>query len=281
MGSNLHILAEGQVNNILDTIHGRSACLELRENFHDHVGDQRAVWSKEEFLAMSDHWAAARKRYDEMGQPEPAEQNLGIAQRFLPPKGFHDERIALEMSGKVNTDIRESVHFHYNNLRIHMAEPDFYAAAAVWEEAKMSYGRHYAETVKLSDPKVSLGQLAQDLYIPWLKEYEGGADPDAFWDMFLQSKRELRPEDEQRYSRGWAAEGRTRRPPDDFNRRYLYTMYECMRKYGYAKGPFLHQYVHGRRLPDDYIALDGRHRTACLSALGYDEIKVILPKEWK
>lgn len=277
MGYNLKILAEECVPT---TLHSRSACLELRENFHDHVSDLRPVYTKEEFLAMSDHWIAARKKYDEAGQPDPEEQNITLDQRYLPGECLHKDRIALELTRGGAPEGDDMVHFHYDNFRIHMTKNNFLQMAQVFKEAMESFNHHYSGVVRLDGPDVYWSPVVEELYLPWLREYTGGANPDDFRDMFLESRRLLRPEEEQRFSDGWLkdTEGKpiiTRTLPENFNRQYLYVVYECIRKYGYGEGPFKNDYIRAQRTNDGRLLLTGSHRVAALLHLGVQDVRVV------
>lgn len=276
MGYNLHVLGEDHVDSIYgyNMEKGRSLCLEIRENFHAHVGDDRPVYTKEEFLLMSDHWAAARKKYDAMGQPEPLEQNDSLSQSYLPGKGLHAGRVAIEMTGDPNTQERQQVHFHYNNHRIDFSEKDLHTVGRVFGESLKGFAQHYHINVSLKDPGISIPHVAKNLYRTWLEEYEGGEDPDNFWDLHLKHKELIRPADEQRYSNGWHPDG-DRKIPYDFHRKYLYTVYECLKKYGYGKGPFQYDYMPAWRV-DGIIHISAAHRCAALLKLGYDEVPIVL-----
>ena len=136
---------------------------------------------------------------------------------------------------------------------------------------------------------MKIGQVATDQYIPWLQEYlaltDAGviprADPDDFWDLHLESKKLIRPEEEQRVDGGWlldanGKEVRSRVLPEEFNKQYLYTIYECMKRYGYGAGPFKYDYVHVQRMPDETYLVRGSHRAAVLTMLGYTEIPAVV-----
>jgi len=165
--------------------------------------------------------------------------------------------------------------------------------ADLWGQAEKCYAKHFAEIINLGAPNVEVGSIVGKLYLPWLQEYESGkynrADPDAFWDMYLQSKEYIRPEEEQRSDGGWlrdpetGEEVRNRAVPEDFDKRYLFTVYECIKKYGYGKGPFQYNYVHAQKIYDDpddvskerYL-IRGSHRAACLKMLGYKDILAVI-----
>jgi len=284
MGFNLKLLGEEQVHQTLYYEH--SCTLELRECIHDHFEDMRPVYTKEEFLAMSDHWIEARKKYDEMGQPVPEEQSATLHTFRLPGQRLHHERAALEFTrgGADKDGGGDTFHFHYRHVRTHLSKRDFNVLCGLWRQSDKAYAQDFSETISLS--QVKFGQVATDLYIPWLQEYIKNeeiprANADDFWDMYLKSKKFIRPEEEQRAEGGWLLdengnEVRSRPVPEDFNRAYLHTIYECIKKYGYGEGPFKYDYVHVQRLPDDTYLVRGSHRAAALKLLGYENISVLI-----
>ena len=277
MGYNLKLLAE---ETIPTTLHSRSICLELRENFHDHVSDLRPVYSKEEFLAMSDHWIAARKKYDEAGQPNLEEQNITLDQRYLPGECLHKDRVALELTRGGAPEGDDMVHFHYDNFRIHMTKNNFLQMAQVFKEAAECYSQHFSATIRLDAPDIYWSPVVEEIYLPWLQDYQGGVSADDFKAMFLESRRLLRPEEEQRFSDGWlknerGKEVKTRTVPEDFNRKYLYTVHESIKKHGYGQGPYANDYIRAQRTDDGKLLLTGSHRVACVLHQGIEEIPVV------
>jgi hypothetical protein len=286
MGYHLKLLGEEQVDQTLYYDHG--CTLELRECIHDHFEDMRPVYTKEEFLAMSDHWIAARKKYDELGQPEPEEQNCTLNHFKLPGKRLHHERAALEHTrgGADKDGGGDTFHFHYRHVRTHLSKRDFNALCDLWKQSDKAYAQDFAEIVDLTSDRVRLGQVATDQYIPQLLEYLQNeeiprANADDFWDLYLESKRLIRPEEQQRNNGGWLLddsgnEVRTRVVPEEFNRHYLHTVYECIKKHGYGAGPFKYDYVHVQRLPDETYLVRGSHRAAALLVLNYTEIPVVV-----
>ncbi len=286
MGYHLKLLGEEQVDQTLYYEH--SCTLELRECIHDHFEDMRPVYTKKEFLAMSDHWIAARKKYDEMGQPEPQEQSATLHTFRLEGKRLHHERAALEFTrgGADKDGGGDTFHFHYRHVRTHLSKRDFNILCDLWKQSDKAYAQDFAETIDLKSNRVKLGQAATDEYIPQLREYIENeeiprANADDFWDMYLESKKSIRPEEEQRDDGGWLLdengnEVRSRTVPQEFNKRYLYTIYECIKRYGYGEGPFKYDYVHVQRLPDDTYLVRGSHRAAALIVLEYAEIPAVV-----
>lgn len=286
MGYHLKLLSEEQVDQTLYYDH--SCTIELRECVHDHFEDMRPVYNKEEFLAMSDHWIEARKKFDELGQPEPEEQNCTLHTFRLPGERLHHQRAALEFcrGGADKDGGGDTLHFHYRHVRTHLSKRDFNVLCGLWKQGDKAYARHVKELVDLTAPNVKVGQIVLEHYIPWLQEYIDNSDiprenADNFWDMYLESKELIRPEDQQRPDGGWLLdvdgnEVRTRTIPEDFNKKYLYTIYECIKKYGYGAGPFKYDYVHVQRFPDETYLVRGSHRAAVLTVLGYTEIPVVI-----
>lgn len=281
MGTNIKILAEREVDQTLYYDH--QCNLELRECVHDHVEDMRMVYTEEEFLDMSDHWIAARKAYEEKGRPRCYDDLADhLSTKVLKGDRLHHNRLAVEFTvgGADKDGGGDTVHVHYRNQRIHLTKRDYYRMALVFEESRRAYNFDFAETIRLSDPAVFIREHAKNTYVPWLEEYVGDTaipreDPDMFWDMFLEQKHRLRPEDMQRQKGGFIGfDTTTRGVPVEFDKRYLYTIYECVKKYGYAEGPFKYDYVKVHRVSNGSLEIAGSHRAAVLTALGYDEIKV-------
>ncbi len=250
--------------------------IELRENIHLHCRNWRPVVDKEQFLAITDAFAEARKKFDELGQPERDEHGPGLADVKLSAP-LHQNRAALELC----TD--GTIHFHFDDMRLHIDKRIFVRVGLVFREGLQEYSKHNSTTIRLSEAEVA--GVVHDLYLSWLDEYiasqENKEDPDNFPDMFLENKRLLRPEDEQRYSDGWlkrpdGTEFRSRSVSTEFDKKYLFTLFESIKKYGYGKGPYEYDYIRATRDDSGKIYLTGAHRSACLMKLGYEDIPVII-----
>jgi len=282
VGSNEHILSERAIEPALYS--DWPLTIELRENFHLHYRNWRPVVNKEQFLKITDAFAEARRKYDELGQPEKDEHGPTLGEVKLSPP-LHQNRLAVELC----TD--GTVHFHFDDMRLHMDQRTFFRMGLVFREALQEFCRTQAKAVKISECEV--GDIVRKVYLPWLEEYiEDMATPGVHYfpqsqlgDLvytFLEAKNQLRPEDQQRYSRGWlkrqdGSEYRTRPLPEEMDRRLLYAIYESIKEYGYGEGPYQHDYIRAHPFVHDEnkLFLTGSHRVACLIALGYDEIKVV------
>lgn len=285
MGINLHILSERAVTQTLYYSH--ECHMETRECIHDHTEDFRMVYDKKDFLALSDHWIRARKKFDELGQREPSVEHQGdLSYAVLEGQRLHHERAALEMTvgGADKDGGGDTIHFHYRHCRIHLTKCDFYRMHWLFTEAGKSYGKHYSSIIDLNDPKVRLRDTATDRYLKWLKEYEEGLHPkaeaDDFWDMFLDLKHRTRPEEIQRPDGGFLKDvPRTRVIDEEFDKRYTFTMLECIKKYGYGEGPFKYDYMRAEWVDHEgarRLELTGSHRSACLVHLGFTNIPVVI-----
>lgn len=274
MGHNERILSERAIETALYS--DWPLTIELRENIHLHYRNWRPVVTKEQFLAITDAFAQARKKFDELGQPERDAHGPGLADVKL-PSPLHQNRVALELC----TD--GTIHFHFDDMRLHIDKRTFVRLGLVFKESLQEYCKHNSTTVKLSE--VDSAIVVQGLYLPWLDEYtasqDSKEDPDNFPDMFSEHKKLLRPENEQRYSDGWlkhpdGTEFRTRSVPMEFDKKYLFTLFESIKKYGYGQGPYKYDYIRATCGADGKIYLTGAHRSACLIKLGYEEIPVII-----
>ncbi len=287
MGYHLKLLSEEVVDQTLYYDHGFT--MELRECIHDHFEDLRPVYTKEEFILVSDHWIKARAEFDKRGQPDPdASKSITLHHIKMPTERMHHQRAALEFTrGGANKDGGgDTFHFHYRHVRTHLSKRDFNTLCDVWKQGDKAYAQDFAETIDLNSDQVKLGLVAVNKYIPQLQEYIENeeiprANADDFWDMYLESKKHIRPEEEQRLDGGWLLdkdgnEVRTRAMPEDFSKQYLYTVYECIKRYGYGEGPFKYDYVHVQRLPDETYLVRGSHRAAALTVLGYGEIPAVV-----
>lgn len=282
MGDNRRILAERAIEPALYS--DWPLTIELRETFHLHYRNWRPVVDKDQFLQITDTFAEARRKFDELGQPEKDEHGPTLGETKLSPP-LHQNRVAIEET----TD--GTIHFHFDDQRLHLDPRTFVRLGLVFQEALHSYAQHNAKTAKISE--CAIGDIVTKQYLPWLEEYkEKGTgfsakdapsirvSSDSFPSAYLASRRRLRPEDEQRYSDGWlkhedGSEHRTRSLDPEFDRLYLFSVYESIKEYGYGRGPYEFDLLRAHKNEHGQLYLTGSHRVASLIALGYEEIKVL------
>lgn len=152
MGFNFKILSEESVERSL--YDNYPAILELREYIHFHEGNLRALYTKEEFLKVSDMFIAARKTYDEMGQPEPNEQDITLAATHFDGPRLYESRVALEYTKGGAPDGEHTIHFHYRNFRTHLTKGDF-------EQLAKLFGRGL-ETFYQIDARLARGEIVPE-----------------------------------------------------------------------------------------------------------------------
>jgi hypothetical protein len=154
------------------------------------------------------------------------------------------------------------VHIHWRDTRIHADHGHFTEFATMMQEAYLAFKKIHKISVKLSELE---HPASADIYIEWLREYEEGkynkVDPDdcaricSKKNLYLAYEKEI---------------------DDDLDREVLFGIYESMKKYGYASGPFYGDYIVCWSRDDGKRYMAAAHRWAALKALGYEEIDVCL-----
>lgn len=275
MGYNISILSEGCGLPGLD--HGHAFNLELEECIHFHLEDLRIVLTKQEFLAIADAFSKGEKFFRELGSPEISEKHYTLAGCRLEGKRLQSDRLAVELTRD------GTVHVHNKCLRIHMTQADFWIFADVLEESKYTLMRENITRIKIDDPKITIPSPVKE-YLVMLENYTGGASPLDVKELSMQIRWYLsHPKgdktteaDLQRPLGSLPPDWRYGSIPEELNRKYLYSLYESIKTWGYAKGPFFGEYMQAYRNSDNTIYLKGSHRVACLKKLNINEIDVFL-----
>ena len=275
MGQNERILSERAIEPALYS--DWPLTIELRDTIHLHYRNWRPVVNKEQFIAITDAFARARNKFDELGQPEPHDDHgPGLSDTKLPAP-LHQNRIALELC----TD--GTIHFHFDDMRLHIDKKTFVRLGLLFREGLQEYCKHNSTMIKLSE--AGCASIVHNSYLPLLDEYVASGDKKDFaasLDVLLKHKKCLRPEDEQRYSDGWlknsdGTEFRSRGVSlGPIDNEHLFTLYESINRYGYGEGPYKYDYIRAERQDNGKIYLTGAHRAACLIKLGYEDVPVIV-----
>jgi len=285
MGHNIAILCEKPAERGLDENH--TARLEIEECIHFHQDDFRLVWTTEEFLALSDDFFSAAKKLRDIGAPPTTEHMLQLSGRMFDHKCMHHDRIAAELT-KDGT-----IHMHFKNLRLHMTKMDFYEFADGMREALLSLDKIMSTTVDITSDSVLKPGVCSE-YLEMLDKYCAGEFPKEDYTS-MAGLRDLKDWYERHPKGDNTTEADLKRedgmlpspwcgtPPIDVSRRYLFSLYESVKQWGYAGGPFNGDLMPVYKYENGSTYLKGAHRTAVLLKLGYTDVEVALadkPTGW-
>lgn len=265
MGHIINILREETVGKEIDN----EARLEIEECIHLHINDLRIIMTKENFLAISDLFSAARKKYDEMGQPEslPTMQSLG---------GTKIGKLLSHNRFGIEHQIDNTFHIHHKNLRIHLNSGDFLGIMNLCGDARQNIPESFVREVLVSE--CSYHDIVNH-YIALLNDYDKGMYPREDPGSIITLRNEM--------IRAWSNTGDWSKRvlgfpdvihgpiSDELDRRYLFTVYESIRQYGYASGPMARRYIWAY-MRFDKVHITGSHRMAVIKKLDYRTIKVFL-----
>jgi len=265
LGDIKHILYERECG---AGCYDKSARLELEECIHYHHNDMRLFMSKDIFLKVSDMFIEARKKYDEIGQPESLDKMVLLSDCVL-PENVAKGRIAIE----IQRDNR--VHIHYNELRVHLELSDL----MVWFETFDHGGGNipYEYTRVLDLDKVKYHPVV-DEHVQFLDEY---FNQDMHMEMnnWLDDYSSVHLKNmilERRFDVG-DLKTRNFGLPEDFpslvgqlwDRVYLITLCNEMKKQGYAMGALQKKYMVAYEYEDGTVQVINSHRLSVLKFLKY------------
>jgi hypothetical protein len=265
MGSIVDILRERFIG---PGVYNNTALLEINECIHFHYRDLRLVMSKNDFLALCGIFAKAEKKFREIGSPESTEQMVSLADTTI-SQGISHNRMGIEVQ------VRDDVHVHYRDLRIHVNIADLFAMCEVFGTAALNIPERYVAEVNISD---CFHHPVVNDYVKFLKEYASG-EPKKTEGMKTLRNRMITTWSKvgdyfQRVLGFPAGYPRMHEKSDDDN--YLIAMYESIKKHGYAPDDVDVGYMVAHKQSNGRIYLTGSHRLASLIALGYTKMKVVL-----
>jgi len=287
VGRNIDILSENRAPTE-GVSHG--ARLEHEECVHYHEDEFRLVYTMEEFRRIAQIWVEGLEDARKIGFPETYHHiSLGQGQNLGKPC-LHDNRMAAELTAD------GTIHVHLKNLRIHLKQSEFVEFADMLAQARVSLGARHHILLNISEP------LPEHILIPSvvqhhrraIQEYkrnqnEHQSSDDIGWlahrIRWLTEHPQGNQEVEEDLQR---ADGRLplvfpSTPPADLDRKYAVVVYEAIRRWGFADGPFYGQAMPAYRYRNGQIYLKGAHRTAAALELGLKEIPVLLmdpPTGW-
>ncbi len=278
MGNIKEILSETVIGK--RGIYNDHARLEIEENIHLHYRDGRYIFKKEDFLILSKLFSDAYQKYQEIGLPETTKENVQLANYGI-GQSIHNNRFGCEL----NHD--NTVHTHYRDLRLHLNRPDFHILSDYFHIANLMLNVCQGELVNLTDQKIRLHPVVY-LHIGRLKEYNNNKyakeNPDDIIKYMLSIKRcESHPDSTIKRDNG-LPENYPGKVPEELDKKYLFCIYECIKKYGYAEGPFYGQYINIYKESEYTWYIKDSHRVACLLYLNIINVKALITEPesgWK
>lgn len=253
-----------------------SARLEIEECIHFHFNDLRLFLDKNTFLRLCSLFDEAKTKFFALGAPESTDKMHLLANTKL-----KESKIGNRLAVEIQEDGR--VHIHYNQLRIHLTLGDLFVFFEVFEWASKNIPEDFVKELVFDECDY---HEVVDEHIRTLKIYaEGGnggitVSPDHLKrdinrtqsDCGDLSKRNfgLPPLFPKAYPRA-------------LDKLYLCALYEYLKKYGYAAGPFEGKYMVAYDSPGKPYILNA-HRLTVLKFLGYKSAKCFLVEKesnWK
>jgi hypothetical protein len=282
MGTNLKMLSEGECNYYYDVTPVR---MELEECIHFHTDNIRLIWTVKEFAQLFPFFQQAKDKLDELGWPNQSTGMQRLAGGDLKQKSMQHNRWAIEF-----TKSRDGwIHIHLGNLRVLLPLKDFEILFSMFREASIEFYEKVKTTINLNDENVGYPPHVITQYLPWLMKYKEcwmdreDADPTSVGRLRAEVKKYTRHpkgknvtfEDIQRKMDEpyIPVSGKI---PEELDKEYLFAVYESIREWGYADGPFYGELVPAVRFKNGQIRIRAAHRAAALVALGYGEIDVFL-----
>lgn len=279
MGINEAMLAESEGPYYYDSAPVR---LELEECIHFHSDNLRLIWTVEDFEQIYPLFEKAFNKLKEQGFPKQSECMQLLSGDNLEDISLQHNRWAIELTkGGL-------IHIHIGNLRIHLPQIDFEALANFFKEALVEFYSESHSIVDITDNNIILPAHVQNEYLPLLKEYNQGLYPKIKAADIGRLKAKVKWYIRYATPESYSFDGIQRsmdKPfsfiygtvPKDLDIEYLFAIYESIKEWGYANGPFYGEYISGLLFEDsNLIQIMSAHRVAALLALEYKEIPIFL-----
>jgi hypothetical protein len=266
IGKIKHILYERECG---DGFYDKSARLELEECIHFHYNDMRLFMNKDVFLKVSDMFAKARKKFDQLGQPEELKEMVLLDDCVL-PENIAKNRIAIE----IQADNR--VHIHYNDLRIHINLSDLMVWFETFDHAGSNIPYEYTRMVWFDEAKY---HPVVDEHVKFLKEYFDEGKHQNLNDWLASGEPSVTYKNRILESRFNVGDLKTRNfgLPEGFpaqvnpmlDHLYLIMLTNEIKENGYANGAFHKKYMLAYEYDDLSVQIINSHRLAVLKYLGH------------
>jgi hypothetical protein len=249
--------------------------LELEECIHFHSDNLRLIWTVEDFKKIYPLFKVAFEKLEKQGFPKQSEFMQLLSGQKLPNSSLQYNRWAIELTkGGL-------IHIHIGNLRIHLPQIDFEALANFFKESLVEFYSECCSTIDITDSNIILPAHVNTEYLPFLDDYKKGLFPkikatdvgrlkaSVKWFIRLNDFENIQREMDKSFVFKFGE------VPEDLDKQYLFAIYESIKEWGYADGPFYREYIHCIQL-EDKIQVMSAHRVAALLALGYKKIPVFL-----
>ncbi len=265
MGDILKILDEKQIG---DGIYNNEAHLEIQEMIHFHYKDLRLFFNKDNFLKVCDLFEQAKKKYLEIGTPEFTEDMISLSNIE-----FSSKNVGNRLGIEVQKD--GTVHIHYNDLRLHLNMGDLLVWFNVFENAANNLPQSLVQEVTIN--KCWCHEVVDD-YVKYLKESCSDNDEESVNSIKIKKiKLETKVQWGDYFKRNLGfIEPKKELIPKDLDLLYLTSVFQSIKKYGYAQGPYLNKYLVVYKNVNGRPYILNAHRLAALITLGYEKIKVYM-----
>lgn len=232
--------------------------MEAAENVHFHWRDTRINLYPSEVEPFYEYIKGAYEKMKELGFPSQDDRNINLGQPMqCKVPGIFQHIVSIE------EQVVGGVHLHFRDTRIHIDQAHFVEIAYMFKEALAVFMEVHKQEINLNDVNYPNGVTEE--YMELLKEYIDGKhekrNPEHC--IYYCMMRDMEETRNNKYSK-----------ETDLN--LLFSLYESIKEYGYAGGPFLGElatvWIEDGKKP--YFT--NAHRYAVLKILGYDVVSVCL-----
>lgn len=260
--------------------------LELEECIHFHHGAFRNVWTIEEFAEIALLFNEAYSKMRELGWPKQSEHMTLLSGKNIEESPLQKNRWAIEITSS------NLIHLHIGNLRLRLKPLDFEWLANMFKEAIVEFYQYEKQTIDITGENIVLPTHIEKIYIPLLKEYIQGkytkVNPteigklrqEVKWHIRYPKHKDTVLEDLVRpMDKDFCFQ--TGSVPRDLDTKYLFAIYESIKEWGYADGPFYGELISVLDIGNEKLQITDAHRIAALLILGYKEIDAFVSKPRK
>jgi hypothetical protein len=278
MGFNVEMLSEAQGPYYYSKAPTR---LELEECIHFHFDNFRFLWTTSEFKKVFSLFNEAKDKLEETGWLEKSYPMKFLSGDLLENKSLQYNRWAIELTQG------DWIHIHLGGLRILLTPLDFEHLFSMFREASIEFYNKIKTNIDITTSDIGLPSHVKTTYLPLLKKYEEGQFTKvkatdvgrlrAKVKWFICHAEGNRSSDEIQRKMDEPFNFTYGTVSEDLDTEYLFAIYESIKEWGYADGPFYGELINAYQL-EDRIQIGSAHRIAVLLALGYKKTDIFLTK---